>query len=99
MPYSGVNSGRYRNSAKDCVPVTKSNTLNVWGETFNSTAGPQSAARACDGLLVGTAGTATLVMVTGQVRTDVPLKEGYNPLQVIQVRNSGTAADIWALIV
>ncbi|MGP1255240.1 MAG: spike base protein, RCAP_Rcc01079 family [Kiloniellales bacterium] len=49
------------------------------------------------GLLVGTAGTATLMGPGGEIRTDVPLQPGYNPLRVKQVRLGGTAADIWAL--
>lgn len=52
---------------------------------------------ACRGLLVGTAGTANLMDTTGAVLADVPLTAGYNPIQVLQVRTSGTADDIWAL--
>lgn len=52
---------------------------------------------ACRGLLVGTAGTANLMDATGEVLADVPLQAGYNPIQVLQVRTSGTADDIWAL--
>jgi hypothetical protein len=48
-------------------------------------------------LLVGTAGTANLMDGSGEVRTDVPLIQGYNPLRVKQVRTGGTADDIWAL--
>lgn len=49
------------------------------------------------GLLVGSPGTANLMQPDGTIRTDVPLQQGYNPLQVRQVRTGGTAADIWAL--
>lgn len=49
------------------------------------------------GLLVGTAGTANLMQPDGTIRTNVPLQQGYNPLQVRQVRTGGTATDIWAL--
>ena len=49
------------------------------------------------GLLVGTPGTANLRQPDGTDRDDVPLQQGYNPLQVLQVRTGGTADDIWAL--
>jgi hypothetical protein len=48
-------------------------------------------------LLVGSPGTANLMQADGTIRTDVPLQQGYNPLQVRQVRTGGTATDIWAL--
>lgn len=51
----------------------------------------------CRGLLVGTAGTANLGDIAGNVRADVPLQQGYNPLAVLQVRSGGTADNIWAL--
>lgn len=51
----------------------------------------------CRGLLVGTPGTANLMDHDGNTVTGVPLKEGYNPLAVRQVRTGGTATDIWAL--
>lgn len=69
--------------AKSFVPVTK-------------TDGPMPGGQ-CRALLVGTAGTANLMDVTGEIRTNVPLQAGYNPLQVQQVRTGGTADDIWAL--
>lgn len=80
--------------APDVVPVTKSDTLDVWGRTISTLTGPSQHTKA---LLVGTAGTATLVMSTGETRTSVPLQQGYNPLWVVQVKNAGTAADIWAI--
>lgn len=49
------------------------------------------------GLLVGTAGTANLAQPDGTLRANVPLQQGYNPLQVLQVRTGGTADNIWAL--
>lgn len=49
------------------------------------------------GLLVGSSGTANLMQPDGTVRADVPLQQGYNPLQVRQVRTGGTATNIWAL--
>lgn len=51
----------------------------------------------CRGLLVGTAGTANLMDADGNIRTNVPLQQGYNPLICKQVRTGGTATDIWAL--
>lgn len=51
----------------------------------------------CRALLVGTAGTANLMDATGEILANVPLQVGYNPIQVLQVRTSGDADDIWAL--
>ena len=51
----------------------------------------------CRGLLVGTAGTANITMLDGNVCTDVPLQAGYNPIAVRHVNTGGTATDIWAL--
>jgi hypothetical protein len=53
--------------------------------------------RVTKALLVGSAGTANLMDASGQIRTDVPLIQGYNPLRVKQVRTGGTADNIWAL--
>lgn len=52
---------------------------------------------ACRALLVGTAGTATIVDSSGSTCTDIPLQVGYNPIQTLQVRTGGTADNIWAL--
>lgn len=78
--------------ADTLTPVTKSDTLDVWGATY-----AQGTSRACRGLLVGTAGTATVVDASGATRTSIPLQAGFNPIRVKQVKNAGTAADIWAL--
>lgn len=51
----------------------------------------------CRGLLVGTAGTANIIDGAGNSLTNVPLQQGYNPIQVRQVGTGGTAANIWAL--
>lgn len=51
----------------------------------------------CRGLLVGTAGLANLMDVDGNVRTGIPLQQGYNPLVVRQVRTGTAASNIWAL--
>ena len=48
-------------------------------------------------LLVGTAGTATIIDGSGQTATSIPLQQGYNPISVRRVLNTGTASDIWAL--
>lgn len=48
-------------------------------------------------LLVGTAGTATIIDASGQTCTSVPLQAGYNPISVQRVLDTGTASDIWAL--
>lgn len=67
------------------VKITKSDTVDIGG-------GP------CRGLLVGTSGTATLIMADGATVSSVPLQQGYNPLQVKRVKSGGTSDDIWALI-
>lgn len=69
--------------ADDFVLVTKANSDLPGG--------------ACRALLVGTAGTATLMTLGGDTRTDVPLQAGYNPIACLQVRTGGTADNIWAL--
>ena len=51
----------------------------------------------CRALLVGTAGTATLIDASGAERTGVPLQRGYNPIGVARVKTGGTAANLWAL--
>lgn len=49
-------------------------------------------------LLVGTAGTATLVREDGTEVADVPLQAGVNPLVCKQVKTLGTAAAVfWCL--
>lgn len=60
----------------------------VSGEAFSR--GP------CRALLVGTAGTATVVDRDGHTATNIPLQQGYNPLQV-SIVTLGTAANVWAL--
>ena len=50
----------------------------------------------CDGLLVTTAGTATLTMADNQVLNAVPLQVGYNPLRIKMVATGATAGGIFA---
>lgn len=50
----------------------------------------------CRALLVGTAGTGTVTTATGATATNIPLQQGYNPIQCTKVV-FGTAADVWAL--
>ncbi|MDI3564778.1 hypothetical protein [Bradyrhizobium sp. Arg816] len=50
----------------------------------------------CRCLLVGTAGTATVIDSEGNTATNIPLQAGYNPLRVTKV-TFGSAADVWAL--
>jgi hypothetical protein len=49
------------------------------------------------GLLCNTAGTANLTDAEGNLCANFPLQQGYNPIQVMQVRTGGTADEIWAL--
>ena len=67
--------------------VTKSDTVNI----------TQIDGRWPRALLVGTAGTATVIDATGATCTSIPLQAGYNPISVQRVNNTGTASDIWAL--
>lgn len=80
---NGYVTGDAAAPALDVVPVTKADANLPNG--------------VCRGLLVGSAGTANLMSPNGTIRTNVPLQQGYNPLQCLQVRTGGTAADIWAL--
>lgn len=48
-------------------------------------------------LLVGTAGTTTIIDGSGVVCADVPLQQGINPISIRRVLTGGTADDIWAL--
>jgi hypothetical protein len=48
-------------------------------------------------LLCGTAGTANLVDAEGNVLSNFPLQQGYNPISVKRVSTGGDADDIWAL--
>ena len=59
---------------------------------------PQVDGRWPRGLLVGTAGAATLIDATGAECEGVPLQAGYNPISVQRINATDTAADnIWAL--
>lgn len=48
------------------------------------------------GLLVGTAGTATVTTARGASRANVPLQLGWNPIQITALTALGTASDVWA---
>lgn len=52
---------------------------------------------ACKAILCGTSGTVNLKMLDGDIITNFPLQQGYNPIMVSQIRTSGTATDLWAL--
>ncbi|MBR0903360.1 hypothetical protein [Bradyrhizobium liaoningense] len=58
--------------------------------------GTTFAAGTCRALLVGTAGTATVVDAEGNTATNIPLQVGYNPIRVSKV-TLGTASNVWAL--
>jgi hypothetical protein len=51
----------------------------------------------CRALLVGTAGTATLVDASGAEQSGVPLQQGFNPIGVRRVKTGGSAVNLWAL--
>lgn len=50
-----------------------------------------------EGLLCGTAGTCNLIDGRGNLCTNYPLQQGYNPIRVQRVKTGGTASNIWAL--
>lgn len=52
----------------------------------------------CRGLLVGTAGSITVVMQNGQLRANVPFQAGVNPGRFAEVRAGGDAENIWQVI-
>lgn len=52
----------------------------------------------CRGVLVGTAGAATVTDAGNVVATLIPLQQGYNPISIQLVSATGlTAANMWAL--
>lgn len=69
--------------ARQYAPVVKANTVLPDGP--------------CRALLVGSPGTANLMDWGGEIREGVPLQVGYNPICCLQVREGGTADNIWAL--
>lgn len=82
-------SGPVRNSdpADDVVAVSASDTVDIFTD-----------GRVCRGLLVGTAGAATVITAAGNVALLIPLQQGYNPIRVSRVKATGlTASNIWAL--
>jgi hypothetical protein len=66
------------------------------GKIAQVSSGVDFSAGVCRGLLVGTAGTATVVDAEGNTATNLPLQQGYNPLRVSKV-TFGSASDVWAL--
>lgn len=50
----------------------------------------------CDGLLVGTGGTANIVFASGLEVSNVPLQAGYNPIQCRRIKTGGTSDAIFA---
>lgn len=79
----------------------KGRSTAVWGATKiikqDSLTGSPLVGGPCRGLLVGTAGTATVVDANGNTCTDIPLQVGYNPIQLQQITALTTAANVWAL--
>ena len=50
------------------------------------------------GLLFGVAGTVNVEMVTGAIRTGIPVEVGILPGFFAVLKGGGTASNIWALI-
>ncbi|NJM33988.1 MAG: hypothetical protein HC850_03940 [Rhodomicrobium sp.] len=82
-PFSSHNGG-LNAPASRIVPITPDDDSDL----------PEGTCRA---LLVGTAGTATLIDASGTERTGVPLQQGFNPIGVRRVKTGGTATNLWAL--
>ena len=47
------------------------------------------------GLLVGVAGTLNVTMANGEQRNLVPMQAGINPGRFAEVRDGGTAENVW----
>lgn len=80
----GSHNGGLNAPASKVVPVTPDDGNDLPGGV-------------CRALLVGTAGTATLIDASGAERSGVPLQQGYNPIGARRVKAGGTAANLWAL--
>lgn len=67
-------------------------------EMIKITASDSTVFATCRGLLVGTAGAATVRNAAGRVCEAYPLQQGYNPGYFDMVYSTGlTASNIWAL--
>jgi hypothetical protein len=82
-PFSS-HSGGLSSPASHIEPVTPDDDNDLPGGT-------------CRALLVGTAGTATIVDASGVEQSGVPLQQGFNPIGVRRVKTGGSAASLWAL--
>jgi hypothetical protein len=51
----------------------------------------------CRAILCGTAGTLDCTDAEGNVLTALPIQQGYNPIALSAVANTGTASNLWAL--
>jgi len=76
------------------VAVTKSDTVDIAPSDVLKS---RVSGLELRGLLVGTAGTATIIDWHNQEHADVPLQKGYNPIRIRRVKTGGTADDIWGL--
>jgi hypothetical protein len=79
-----------RFSSYSPAPISAATKIVVVSSGVDLPSGP------CRALLVGTAGTATVIDAEGNTATSIPLQAGYNPIRVSKV-TFGTAADVWAL--
>ena len=82
-PFDSFSSG-LTSPARSLIKVTKSDTVDI-------------ASSVCRALLVGTAGSATLIDASGAEVANVPLQQGFNPIMVRRIKTGGTAENIWAL--
>ena len=81
--YDSYSSG-LNSPARSLIRIIKSDTTDI-------------ATSACRALLVGTAGSATLIDAAGTEQANVPLQQGYNPIMVRRVKTGGSADNIWAI--
>jgi hypothetical protein len=84
-PFIAYSTSQLTAPAYKLVEVTASDTVDL----------PGGVAR---GLLVGSAGAATIIDASGATCTLIPLQVGYNPIGCTRVKAAGlTASDIWAI--
>jgi hypothetical protein len=98
FPALGANSTMQPlGSARDAIPISASTTLNIFGETFNNTNGPQSAARCCEAIMASATTTFSGVTAAGNSRSGLIVQGGITPIKLIQV-TAISGGSLWALI-
>ena len=81
-PFERFSAG-LESPASDVVPVSKADADLPDGT--------------CRALLLSAAASLNIMTAAGNIRTNVALQAGYNPIRVKQVRTGGDTVDVWAL--